>query len=88
MFTKQYLLENKTAENLVTLFFFVNWQETSLARLYDVLDQRVEGGSLADIVSAEPVTFDAEKETLQIKVVINVADIFNIPDKEVEDCEG
>jgi hypothetical protein len=88
MFTKQYLLDNKNGENEVTLFFFVNWQETNLSRLYDVLDLQVEGGALADIVSAEPVSLDPEKQVLQLKVVINVADIFNIPDKEVEDCEG
>lgn len=89
MFTKQYLKDNKDADNKVKLIFLINWQETSLSRLYDILDQRVEGGSLADIVSVKPLNLDNERDLLEVEIVIDVSDVFNIPDsgEEVESSE-
>lgn len=75
MITKAQLKKLKDSNNYVTLMFDVPWNETSLSRLYDKLDAQVEGGALVDIVSATPISFKEETESIEIEMVIDISDM-------------
>ena len=85
MISKLQLKEGKDENNRFTAILHVNWQETSLSRVYDAIDQQVEGGSLADIVSMKPIAFDPEKEQITVQVVLDVSDILEEQDDESEE---
>lgn len=61
------------------------WEETSLSRLYGKIDASVEGGALVDIVSAKPVSFDPERLTLTIEIVMDISDLLEEHEDEEEE---
>ena len=83
MITKTQLKADKDEQNRVKYQFDMPWDETSLSRLYDKIDAAIEHGGLADIVSAVPVSFDKENDTIRVEVVLDVSDIF----EEIEEDE-
>ena len=83
MITKTQLKADKDEQNRVKYQFDMPWDETSLSRLYDKIDAAIEYGGLADIVSAVPVSFDKENDTIRVEVVLDVSDIF----EEIEEDE-
>ena len=86
MITKAQLKADKDEQNHVTYQFDMPWSETSIPRLYDKIDAAIEGGGLADIVSAIPISFDKENNTIRVEVVLDVSDIFEEnPDEEDEE---
>ena len=74
MITKAQLRELKDSNNIVNLTFQVDWNETSMSRLFDILEQRIEGGCLIDIVKVTPVDFNSENNTLNVDFVLDVTD--------------
>jgi hypothetical protein len=82
MITKAQLKADKDDQNRAKYQFDMPWDETSIARLYDRLDASVEGGSLVDIVSAKPISFDKEKETVRVEIVIDCSDLFEEPEED------
>jgi hypothetical protein len=76
MITKAQLKADKNEQNRVKYLFDMPWDETSLARLYDKMDAAIEGGSLVDIVSAVPISFDKENNTIKVEVTLNLSDLF------------
>jgi hypothetical protein len=89
MITKVQLKEDKDSQNRVKYQFDMPWDETSLARLYDKMDAAIEFGNLVDIVSAVPVLFNKENNTIRVEVVLDVSDIFEEnPDEEDEQEEA
>jgi hypothetical protein len=85
MITKTQLKADKDDQNRVKYQFDVPWDETSLSRLYDKIDAAVEGGSSVDIVSATPVSFDKENNTIKVEVTLDVSDVFEEEDVDSED---
>jgi hypothetical protein len=47
------------------------------------MDAAIERGGLADMVSAVPVSFNKENNTIRVEVVLDVSDIF----EEIEEDE-
>jgi hypothetical protein len=89
MITKTQLKEDKDSQNRVKYQVDMPWDETSLARLYDKMDATIEFGNLVDIVSAVPVSFNKENNTIRVEVVLDVSDIFEEnPDEEDEQEEA
>jgi hypothetical protein len=89
MITKAQLKADKNEQNRVKYLFDMPWDETSLARLYDKMDAAIEGGSLVDIVSAVPISFDKENNTIKVEVTLNLSDLFEEnPDEEDEQEEA
>jgi hypothetical protein len=76
MITKTQLKADKDEQNRVKYQFDMPWDETSLARLYDKMDAAIEGGSLVDIVSAVPISFDKENNTIKVDVTLDLSDLF------------
>jgi len=75
MITKTQLRELVDSNKQFTWTHSVPWNETSLARLYDAVDAQIEAGSLIDIVSAKPIGFDAEQETIKVEMVLDCSDL-------------
>lgn len=76
MITKTQLKADKDDQNRVKYQFDMPWDETSISRLYDKIDAAIEGGSLADIVSAVPISFDKENNTIKVEVTLDLSDLF------------
>lgn len=85
MITKVQLKEQADSNNHVKHSFEVAWEETSLSRLYGKIDASVEGGALVDIVSAKPVSFDPERLTLTIEIVMDISDLLEEHEDEEEE---
>lgn len=86
MITKTQLKADKDDQNRVKYQFDMPWDETSLSRLYDKIDAAIEGGSLADIVFAVPVSFDKENNTIRVEVTLDLSDVFEEhPEEEGEE---
>ena len=75
MITKSQLRDKLDSNNRFTTTFEVPWNETQLSRLYDTVDQQVEGGSLVDIISAKPVAYDFERESVTVEMVLDCSDM-------------
>jgi hypothetical protein len=73
MITKSQLRKLAT-NNIVKHQFEIPWNETSLSRLYDKVNCNFESGALIDIVSAKPISFIPERESLLVELELNVAD--------------
>lgn len=76
MITKTQLKADKDEQNRVKYQFDMPWDETSLSRLYDKMDAAIEGGSLVDIVSVVPISFDKDKNTIKVEVTLDLSDLF------------
>ena len=85
MITKTQLKADKDEQNRVKYLFDMPWDETSLSRLYDKMDAAIEGGSLADIVSAVPISFDKENNTIRVEVTLDVSDVFEETEEDEEE---
>jgi hypothetical protein len=83
MITKTQLKADKDEQNHVKYQFDMPWDETALSRLYDKIYASIEGGDLADIVLAVPISFDKENDMIRVEVVLDVSDIF----EEIEEDE-
>lgn len=77
MITKAQLRADKDGQNRAKYEFDLPWDETSLSRLYDKIDNCVECGSLADIISAVPLSFDKTNNTIKVEVTLGLDDIFD-----------
>lgn len=88
MITKTQLQADKDDQNRVKYQFDTPWDETSLARLYDRVHAEIEFGDLADIVSAVPVSFDKESNTIRVEIVLDVTDIFEEHPNEDDEEEA
>lgn len=84
MITKTQLRNLKDQNNHFTWITEVNWQETSLSRLFEHIDAQIEGGALVDIVSVKPLAFDKEREMMTLEVVLNVTDALEVDEEEEE----
>lgn len=87
MITKAQLKADKDDQNRVKYQFDMPWDETSISRLYDKIDASVESGSLADIVSAVPISFDKENNTIKVEITLELSDVFEEEDVDSEDEE-
>lgn len=54
----------------------VPWEQTSLSRLYDMVDATMQGGALIDIASVKPIEFNKEAETITVEMVLDCSDLF------------
>lgn len=85
MITKAQLKADKDNQDRVKYQFDMPWDETNLSRLYDKMDAAIEGGSLVDIVSAVPILFDKDKNTIKVEVTLDVSDVFEEENIDSED---
>lgn len=83
MITKAQLKERADSNNHVKHSFEMQWDETSLSRIYDKIDACVEGGALIDVVAAKPIAFVAEREALVVEVTMDISDL--LEETPVED---
>lgn len=84
MITKAQIRNLKDQNNHFVHIFEVDWNETSLSRLYDKMDAQIEGGALVDILKAEPISFDESRGMLSVEITMDVSDLFE-DGEDVED---
>ena len=79
MITSEQLLQNRsiTEPTIATLILEVPWNETNygnILRMFsDSVTEKVFGNT--DILEYEPVSYDSEKQTFQIKYTLEVIDL-------------
>jgi hypothetical protein len=79
MITSEQLLENRsiTEPTIATLILEVPWNETSFGNIQRILADTVENEVFdnVDILDYEPVSYDSENQTFQIKYTLGVIDL-------------
>jgi hypothetical protein len=79
MITSEQLLQNRsiTEPTIATLILEVPWNETSFGNIQRILADTVENEVFdnVDILDYEPVSYDSEKQTFQIKYTLGVVDL-------------
>ena len=79
MITSEQLLENRsiTEPTIATVILEVPWTETSFGNIQRILADTVENKVFdnVDILDYEPVSYDSEKQTFQIKYTLGVIDL-------------
>lgn len=79
MITSEQLLENRsiTEPTIATLVLEVPWNETSFGNIQRILADTVENEVFdnVDILDYEPISYDSEKQTFQIKYTLGVVDL-------------
>lgn len=79
MITSEQLLENRsiTEPTIATLILEVPWNETSFGNIQRILADTVENEVFdnVDILDYEPISYDGEKQTFQIKYTLGVIDL-------------
>ena len=79
MITSEQLLENRsiTEPTVATVILEVPWNETSFGNIQRILADTVENEVFdnVDILDYEPVSYDNEKQTFQIKYTLGVIDL-------------
>ena len=79
MITSEQLLENRsiTEPTIATVILEVPWNETSFGNIQRILADTVENEVFdnVDILDYEPVSYDNEKQTFQIKYTLGVIDL-------------
>jgi len=73
MITKSQL-RKAAVNNIVKHQFEIPWNETSLSNLYSKIDQNLECGALIDILSAKPISFIPERESLVVELELDISD--------------
>jgi len=74
------LKEMADENNHVLVLIYTPWDQTSLARLYDHLNESCEKGSLIDIVSAHPQSMDWSSEIMEVKLELDISDALDLPE--------
>lgn len=86
MITPEQLLQNRsiTEPTIATLILEVPWNETSFGNIQRILDDNVENQVFdnVDILDYEPVDFDWDKQTFQIKYTLGVVDLLETVETE------
>ena len=77
MITKSQLRAKLDSNNCFTTTFEVPWNETQLSRLYDTVDAQIEGGALIDILSANPVAYDFERQMVVVEMELDCSDLLD-----------
>jgi len=79
LITSEQLLQNRsiTEPTVATLILEVPWNETSFGNIQRILADTVENEVFdnVDILDYEPVSYDSEKQTFQIKYTLGVVDL-------------
>ncbi len=79
MITSEQLLENRsiTEPTIATLILEVPWNETSFGNIQRILADTVENEVFdnVDILDYEPISYDNENQTFQIKYTLGVVDL-------------
>ena len=79
MITSEQLLQNRsiTEPTVATLVLEVPWNETSFGNIQRILSESVtqEAFDGVDILDYEPISYDSEKQTFQIKYALGVVDL-------------
>ena len=79
MITSEQLLENRsiTEPTIATVILEVPWNETSFGNIQRILADTVENEVFdnVDILDYEPVSYDNENQTFQIKYTLGVVDL-------------
>jgi len=79
LITPEQLLQNRsiTEPTIATLILEVPWNETSFGNIQRILADTVENEVFdnVDILDYEPVSYDSEKQTFQIKYTLGVVDL-------------
>lgn len=79
MITSEQLLENRsiTEPTVATLILEVPWNETSFGNIQRILADTVENEVFdnVDVLDYEPVSYDSEKQTFQIKYTLGVTEL-------------
>ena len=66
-------------DNILSVTIHTPWDQTSLARLYDHLNESFEKGALIDIVSAHPHSMDWANEIMEVTLVLDISDALDLP---------
>jgi len=83
LITPKQLLQNRSVA-VATLILEVPWNETSFGNIQRILADSVENQVFdnVDILDYEPVDFDWDKQTFQIKYTLGVVDLLKTVETE------
>ncbi len=83
LITPEQLLQNRSVA-VATLILEVPWNETSFGNIQRILADSVENQVFdnVDILDYEPVDFDWDKQTFQIKYTLGVVDLLKTVETE------
>jgi len=86
MITAKQILQNRNAEDPTTasIILEVPWDETSYGNVYRILAEAMgkETWDGIDMIDYEPVSYDSEKKTFQIKYTLAIDDLLQFAEEE------
>jgi len=86
MITAKQILQNRNAEDPTTasIILEVPWDETSYGNVYRILAEAMgkETWDGIDMIDYEPVSYDSEKKTFQIKYTLAIDDLLMLAGEE------
>jgi hypothetical protein len=92
MITAKQILQNRNAEDPTTasIILEVPWDETGYGGAYRILAEAMEKETWdgIDLIDYEPVSYDSEKKTFQIKYLLGVAELLDLVEEEDVEEEG
>jgi len=86
MITAKQILQNRSIDDqtTATLIIEVPWDETSYGNVYRILAEAMgkETWDGIDMIDYEPVSYDSEKKTFQIKYTLAIDDLLQFAEEE------
>ena len=86
MITAKQILQNRNTEDLTTasIILEVPWDETGYGGAYRILAEAMEKETWdgIDLIDYEPVSYDSEKKTFQIKYTVAIDDLLKFSEEE------
>lgn len=86
MITAKQILQNRSAEDPTTasIILEVPWDETNYGNVHRILAEATEKETWdgIDMIDYEPVSYDCEKKTFQIKYTLAIDDLLQFAEEE------
>ena len=86
MITAKQILQNRSIDDqtTATLILEVPWDETNYGNVYRILAEALEEEAWdgIDLIDYEPVSYDSEKKTFQIKYTLAIDDLLQFAEEE------
>ena len=86
MITTEQILQNRSIDDqtTATLILEVPWDETNYCSAERILDDAIEkeAWDVIEIMDYEPVSYNSEKKTFQIKYTLGVTELLDLLEEE------
>ena len=86
MITTEQILQNRSIDDqtIATLILEVPWDETNYGSAYRILAEALEKETWdgIDLLDYEPVSYNSEKKTFQIRYTLGVTELLDLVEEE------